>query len=304
MRTTHCGSARLCLGIILGLVFSVGAVGAQTLSVEYIEGEAAQKKGATWTNLSVGDLVQPDGSVRLGPHALVQLKAPGAAITLSQPGIYGMTNVLAARASLGRTGAGKAVAVAISRLFVASTRIESSAGGVRAEQFAETDFSDWVETDSDVPLEEGKDFLSSGEYEKAIARFEEAVRAAMTDQASEARFYLASAYSLTGKTREALKQIDGLQPTGSEGWAPDFVLLKAKLLEDTFAFAPAVQLLFQNGETLAADPERGQTYFFLLALGYRGTGDTGREKLCLTKVVSLDPVSDLGESAAQLLEDL
>ena len=67
--------------------------------------------------------------------------------------------------------------------------------------------------------------------------------------------------------------IAGISPTGKEEWAPDLILLRAKLLEDTLRIRPAIEVLLTQGAGLAGDETRGQTYFFLLALGYRGTGD-------------------------------
>ena len=46
---------------------------------------------------------------------------------------------------------------------------------------------------------------------------------------------------------------------------------------------------------LVTDPERAPVFFFLQALGYRGVGDTGKEKENLVKVVSLSPDSELGK---------
>jgi hypothetical protein len=96
----------------------------------------------------------------------------------------------------------------------------------------------------------------------------------------------------------------GPNPTGGESWAADFVLLQAKLQVDTNAFGPAVEWLTQKGASLAQDAQRGQIYYFLLALGYRVLRDTQKEQKALAMVISIEPHSELGRAAAELAASL
>jgi len=80
-----------------------------------------------------------------------------------------------------------------------------------------------------------------------------------------------------------------------------FLLLFAGLaLASMPAGAQGAVVELKDGGKLAVDEERAPTYFFLLALAYRGSGDATRQKLCLDKVVSLAADTDLGVSAARL----
>jgi hypothetical protein len=45
-------------------------------------------------------------------------------------------------------------------------------------------------------------------------------------------------------------------------------------------------------------------YFFLLALGYRGNGDTENERKSLSKVIDMQADSDIGTAAQELLKNL
>jgi tetratricopeptide (TPR) repeat protein len=150
-------------------------------------------------------------------------------------------------------------------------------------------------------MEAGKELLVEGNYAAAISQFLQATTVSEGSDADDAKFYLASAYALNGDARNALVSLAALSPTGEEEWAKDYPLLKAKLLEDTFAFSLAVDVLLKQGSDLAADSARAPTWLFLLALGYKGTGDLAREKACLDKVVSLAPESELSAAAARLL---
>jgi hypothetical protein len=289
------------------LALATVRLSAQTVTVDYMEGSASQRTAAAWAVLSIGDMIPLDGSVRVDNHSLVQLATPGAAITLSRPGTYVIRKLLAARASLHAAGAAQAVAVAFSLIVRGSPERLDTVGGVRSERMPGVDDLGIDQLDVPTPtvvnlsyVEIGKGQIASEDYKNAIDTLLEAVRLAGPGDTREARFYLATAYSLSGDTRRALVVIPGDAPEGTEEWAPDLILLRAKLLEDTFAFTEAADLLVKQGRSLAFDEERAPTYFFLLALAYRGNGDAVRQNLCLDQVISLAAESGLGATAAQL----
>jgi len=97
----------------------------------------------------------------------------------------------------------------------------------------------------------------------------------------------------------AMAALRAAPPRGSDDWALDATLLGARLLEDSFAWAQARDLLVKAGAA-GADRERAPTYFFLLALAYRGTGERSEEAAALDRVVALDPSSELGRTAYRL----
>jgi hypothetical protein len=301
---------RLCLvlcGFCALIALSGARLSAQTVTVDYLEGRASQKTTADWAELSVGDTIPVDGSVKLEKHSLVQFKAGATAITLSRPGTYAIRRLLDTRASLRAAGAPQALAVAFSRIVRGSPERLDEAGGIRAEKMPVPEgLGIGVEAPTptgmvDLPyLELGKRQIASGEYKEAIVSLLEAVHEIGPGDTREARFYLATAYSLSGDALRALGALSGFAPGGTEDWAPDFILLRAKLLEDTFAFTEATDLLLKQGGSFAADERRAPMYFFLLALAYRGNDDAARQNLCLDKVVSLAGETDLGVTAARL----
>jgi hypothetical protein len=64
-----------------------------------------------------------------------------------------------------------------------------------------------------------------------------------------------------------------------------------------------VQWLTEEGASLSNDAQRMQTYFFLLGLAYKGSGDFEKEKQSLARVVSAGDESELGKAAAKLIQD-
>ena len=147
-------------------------------------------------------------------------------------------------------------------------------------------------------LAAGKEYIKAGKYDKAIDQLKEALESATASESPEIHYYLAYASSLNGDVREAWKQAANLQPSTSDRWAADFILLKAKLLEDTSAYNEAVSWLTQND--LAEDAQRVPLYYFLLGLGYRGANGNEKAKQVFSKVVAISAQSDFGESRQRI----
>jgi len=291
--------------------------GIQSLAVQYMEGNAAQRTGGAWSALSIGDQLPLDASVKLERFALVQLKAPGSSITLTQPGTYVLRDVVAAGASLRSAGAVEAAAVAFSRVLRGTGKPVNAVGGVRSEVMPREDFgidsagagpaesppSDTAPavTPAGATIRMARDLIAMEHYQEAIDQLRDAVPiTASPDEGREASFYLASAYELAGDARSALAALNAASPKSSDEWAPDSVLLGARLLEDTFAWAQARDLLLKAGTSLRYDEERAATFLFLLAVAYRGTGEKELQDAVLERIVSMDPTSDLALAAARL----
>jgi hypothetical protein len=281
---------------------AVAGAGAQALSVSYLEGDVQTRDGSAWSVLSIGDRLAPQASIRLDAGAYLELSGPGIRIALNEQGIYALRDIVASARTLGSAGVGTAISSALSRLAHGPVRLPSAVSGVRGEvMIAPEDFA-WVTVDVQERLETGKRDLADGDAEEAIAQFLIARDAATNDEMPQVSYYLALAYSLKGDTRAALKCAAGIQPHGADEWAPDFVILKAKLLIDTNAFTQCVAWLTERDNDLSEDSQRAALYHFLLGVGYRGMGNVSSAKASLSKVVAISGESEVGKSAAQLLQ--
>ena len=310
--------------LLSGFLFTSAQAGAQAsttaLTVSYMEGTASQRTGSSWSVLSIGDQVPLDAAVKLERLALVHFKAPGASITLTQPGTYILRNLVEASASLRSAGAMEAAAIAFSRVLRGTGKPVNAVGGVRSEVMPREDFNS-IRDDGGPPgdsappsdsapavtpagaaIRTARDLISMESYQEAIDQLRDVDLMASTKESREASFYLASAYELAGDARSALAALGRASPKGDEEWAPDAVLLGARLLEDTFAWAQARDLLLKAGASLRWDEQRAPTYLFLLALAYRGTGEKEQQDIVLERIVSMDPASDLALAAARLRE--
>jgi tetratricopeptide (TPR) repeat protein len=290
--------------LILAFLAIGAALSAQDLTVAYLQGKAELQMASGTTDLSIGDDVPRDGTLKIAPGGYLELSGRGIKLTLTQAGVYSVKTMLTASRKLASNGSGKAVASMLSAMAKGGSAVQSTVMGVRGANESKTDQADWVTSDSQVFLDNGRDLIKSGDYPKAIEQLVQALDSATDDERPTVQYYLAYAYSLNDDTLNAFRQLSAVTVAGGETWAPDYVLLKAKLLADTFAFKDEVEWLKANGGELPRDAQRAPLYFFLLALGYRGTGDTTSEKDSLAQVVKMAPDSNLGQAAAGMMTDL
>lgn len=277
---------------------------AQKLTVAYLQGEVQLKTGSGWSQLSIGDEVPRDGMLQVSDGGYLELTDHGFTITLSQARLYSVQALLSASQLMSNTGVGRALSTMLSTLVNRPSRTQSTAIGARGANESKTDQPDWVTSDTEVYLGNGREFIKLGEYAKAIEEFRRALEAATDQELPEARYYLASAYSLNGDTRNAFTQLSRVTPLGAETWVSDYVLLKAKLLVDTFAFKEEITWLTEQRGGLLQDAQRAAAYYFFLALGYQGVGDTAQERESLTQVMHMAADSDVGKVAAKILDNL
>ena len=286
------------------LLIAAFALDAQQLSVTYLEGRAELQSGSKWRMLSIGDVVSSDGVLRLGDDGYVELSGVVTSFTFSQPGTYFIHNIVSTTKKNRSSGVGKALVDTLQNLIGSQVANQSTVMGARGANESRNDQPDWVSSDTQVFLDAGREYIKTGEYQKAIEQFQQAQDAATEKELPEVRYNLALAYSLKGDSREAVLQIRDLEPTGRESWMPDFLLLKAELFVETNAFQKEIGWLSLKGRELGQDAKRAQLYYFLLALGYQGVGDTPNEREYLSKVISLSSDSDVGKAASKILEDL
>lgn len=285
------------------LVLAAVAVGAQNLTISYVEGHVELQRGQSWQELNIGDSIPANATVRLGADSYLEIAGGAQTISLSQSGSYAVNRLLSDSRQMSSAGVGSALSARLVALFGTPTT-KSATMGVRAKKAEDDNGISWVTSDAQVYVDSGKEYIKSGDYQKAVDELKQAVDYATGGELPEAQYYLGYAYSLAGNTRDALKQVGGLKPGDVETVAADLVILKGTLLLDTSAFEQNVHWLTENAGLVSGDPERGPVYYLLLGLSYNGVGDKTNARENLQKVVSLAGSSDLGTTAATLLQQL
>lgn len=287
---------------VLSLLVAVMVTAAPNLLVAYLEGSAYLQKGSSWEAISIGDAIPVTSNVRLDAGGSLKLSGIGTDISLTQQGTYLMQDLLSVRQAMGSSGVDMVLAKVLEFLLQGTLHNQSTAAGVRGANESKSEDSEWVESGTQDTLQQAKDFIQAENYSKAIEVLSQSLDTASQEELPTIHHCLAYALSLTGNTTAAIKELAGIRPKDNDSWAPDFVLLKAKLYLDSFTFSQAVVWLTQSGNDLSGDAQRAPLYYFFLGIGYRGMGDTANEKGCLAKVEALSEGNYLGKVAEQLLQ--
>jgi tetratricopeptide (TPR) repeat protein len=292
------------LALMLVLQVMAELAGAQDLSVAYVQGKANLRSGSQWVELAIGDPVSVDSTIAVGAAGLVEIKGAGVDLILTRPGTYCVRDILATRRQVSGPGFAAAVAKSMRFLFFGSTTRQQAILGVRGANEGASDEGGWTESGADVFLDAAKEYLKAGEYDKALAQLKEALSSATDEEVAEVRYYLACAFSLNGDVVEAWKQVVRLDPSTSVPWYGDFVLLKAKLLEDTNDYSGTIALLTGQEGRLSGNAQRAPLFHFLLGLAYGAQGDSPNAEQNLGMVMRLAPKSELAKAADQALRGL
>jgi tetratricopeptide (TPR) repeat protein len=289
--------------LVACLCVAAQSVQAQDLSVSYLDGSASIRSGSTWKLLSIGDAVPMEATIRVEPAGYVQLKGGGVDLIVTRPGTYSVKDIVARNKTVSTRGIGAAIAASLRALASGRSAPQNATSGARAGNVGDTgEDESWVESSAAEFLSAAKSYLKAGRYDDALKQLRQAEQSADSEEIPEIRFYLASTYALKGDLGLAWKLAQDLTSVPDAEWAGDLLLLKARLLLDTSAFADAVALLEGEGSWLAQDKSRAPLYHFLLGLGYRGAGAAESSRQALSRVVAISPDSDLGIAAADLLK--
>ena len=288
------------------LIFSLNTLSAQDFLVTYMDGRADLKAGNAWQPLKLGARLSDASVVRLGDKSLLECRRTGAVITISRPGIYALKDLTRPAARL-RTGNPLASIDKKIRQVAGDEegrRRKYAAMGVRGRAIDDDSGPEFVDSEPFDPVAPGVDLLDEGQYDQAVAYFKDELKNS-PDQATEAilAYYLVYAYNRNNQNALALKQADQMDIPPQHALYPDYVLLKGRLLYMSFDYDGALALF----NTYLSHQPRGdaaQPALLLSAYCYQGKGDKIQQKEVLQKAVTLDPQSDVGREAAELLKKL
>ena len=285
---------------------------AQSFTADYVQGTVAVLENGSWYDVSIGDTVMAEGSIRLGKASFAELSDGAMSVKLSSPGIYKLADLVTDSVTNRAAGIGTLMARRLDALstFAADahgtdSRPASTAGGVRAEQAQVGPETVWAGGDSsDQMVKEGVKLLKEGNFEAAFYRFKDAYDIADPSYAPVARFYMGFTASLRNDTRDAIRDLTAYPPDSSKGYYSDQVLTLAQLYDETFAYRNALDLLatYLDGSKLTASDR--QTAYLLQGLAYRGLQDISNAKVALQRSRDLISGSETSMAAERVLAGL
>ncbi len=272
---------------------------AENITVSYVDGVLEVKTSNGWNEVYIGDSLAPDALLRLEKDSIAQLEGNDISLTLSSPGSYSLKRLLEEKQRMKSWGVASLIGGKLSGV-LNSNRVKATAVmGVRGAKAEDSTDVEWVE-DEENYISDGKNFIERGEYDRAIQILQEGLRSADEDTKPQYFYFLGLANMRNGRPYIALKYFNRIKPDPYFEYFEGYVVLKGKLLVESFAFEEANRLFdfylkeMPNGNAL-------QTVYFLRGIALKNLGDIAGAKSAFRKVYTLNPSSDIGKKANEIL---
>ena len=290
--------------LLLFLVTSL--IGAIDLTIEYLEGYIDLKNGSAWDELYMGDLISDTAVIRLDEDSLAELTGRNIKLTISNPGIYKISELLKASENRDSINLGSMLSGKFQSMFKGnSVDVQSDVGGVRAAEVETNTSIDWMSSEAEELILSGKEYLDQNLFEKALALFEEGYDFAVDeDEEAEALFYAGYTYVLMGSMGDAIDSLDMIYDLDPYlEIYNDIFILKGQLLVETFAYDKAVSWFDEYIESdINYDEEDRQTIYLLKGISYKELGQISEAKEILQEAINIDNGSEMGKAASSILD--
>ncbi len=286
----------LALGLSVFVVFSVYT---ESVTVSYVDGTLEVKTGDGWNEVYIGDSIPTDAVVRLGNDSIAQLEGANVSLTLSRPGSYVLGRLLKEKQEMESWGVASLVGNKISNMLNSQRSRASAVMGVRGAKAEDSTDVEWVE-DEDNYLAEGKSFIEKARYDEAIQILQEGLRDADEEMKPQYFYFLGVANMGNGRPYIALKYFNRIKPDPYFEYFDGYVVLKGKLLIESFAFKEAKRL-FDLYLREAPEGNAAQSIYFLKGIALKGMGDISAAKVAFERAYTMNPSTGIGKKAKEML---
>jgi hypothetical protein len=257
------------------LLFAVGALQAEQLTVDFVDGQLTLRSNAGWTQLDAGTRIPSTSIVRLGEFSVAQLSGTDTTILLSQNGPVDLATVLLlARKNPARNVFSK-MASAIDGILLSSDNNGSTSGSVSAPSHSSGSGSVLSARSADKSLafddsppfvdpsaqeeqrasEKGYSLLRDKRFKEAADAYLAAASDAVGNEQSRLTFLAAFATAASGNEPAALGLLLRIRNDEALVADPSYVLLRGSLLMESLRFLDALQLFARYDRTLSgAEP--------------------------------------------------
>ncbi len=274
---------------------------AEDVYVDYVEGMVEVKDAKGWKEIAIGDALARNATIRLGATSCAELSSGTIRLSLTSAGIYDVEKLLAASKKNSTSGVGTLLAKKLEKTVVTQKSTQSAVMGVRAEKVDVGNEIEWViETDPEELIRQGLEKLGAGDYRRAAFLFEEARNGSEGGLYRKASYYAGYAEALQGNTIPALKDLAVVNPAKTDEYYNDYIILRGKLLVETFAYQDALNF-FKSFDKSAMPKDVRQTVCLFEGIAYRETGKSALAAESFRIARDLDPASDAGKIAAELM---
>ena len=276
---------------------AVGALAAQSVSVDYVDGAVQQKVGASWVALQIGDELASGASIRLQSGGLVELSKGNQRISVVKEGTYLLSDLLKSTGPSAKPGATGFALVQKIKTIATAHEGQGTAGGVRGADQSAAASVPWAE-ESEEARDNAASLLSAGKCEEAAKVLTSAMGDAPPEAKPEMQYMLAQAYYGQKETARAFRAITSVTPGVTDSFYPDYMILKAQVLLDSSAYGDAQDAVQQF---LKSKPqsEYAQAAYLIAAQCAKAVGDAAALQAAVKSGVALAPQSE----TAQILAD-
>lgn len=296
--------------IVAFLLFIIGTMGyGQEFVLDYLDGIVDMREGTSWIEIDLGDELFDDSVIRLSDDTMAEISGKGMRLTLTEPGVYSIADLLDSNKRVASWGIGSVLGSKLGALTGESKQGKTAVMGVRAAAADSGPELNWMDEGEEL-LAEGKLLLQSGDYEEAVEIFEEGYDFADIDEEQQFLFHIGYAYALQGRNAQAMKYLARVEAEIYAPYFADLVLLKGQLLVQSLSFQAAIELFdlyltsLSSGRLSGGDLPGGQhkqAILFLSAIGRQGLDDEAEAFTLLKAARDLDPASEIGRAAAERL---
>jgi len=284
---------------ILLLIFGIFEMNAGDLYVDYLDGYLEIQDGSSWNPIDIGDILLDTDIIRLSERGYAELLFQDVKITLDNDGVYEVQLLLNQIEKAGKWGIKSSSFAKLFRDDELDSR-QSAVMGVRGDPQDEEDIT-WVDDDIEF-LEEGKSLYNNGDFEDALFILEEGAEWYGSNY-DEILFYKALCEYEAGLFRNMRMSLFEMDPDSDSEYFGDFVLLKGNLLIESQDFIQAEELFDRYlNESELNDAE--QMIHLLSAFCSLELDEIVSAKGKLRKAININPASETGKKASDILESL
>lgn len=282
--------------ILLCLTSPLSAV---DLKIDYLDGNLEYRRdNNAWQQLAIGDLIPEEASIRLSGNGFAELSAGARKITLTKDGVYNNDDL--ASDNTNSINLRQLIGSKFSSLINRADTSKNTAAAVRARRASDYGSIAW-EDDSTDYLQDGMTLMSKGDFLGARELFK---RGALWESGAlqrECLFRQGEVEQILGNPRIARDTLTSIAPLETDPFLGEYSVVMATLYIESREYAEADSILALYLDTNPKD-EAAQSAWYLSALSMDAQGNKSGSRSNLQKAVELNPDTQIGISAAQLLK--
>ncbi|MCF6335502.1 MAG: hypothetical protein L3J12_07150, partial [Spirochaetales bacterium] len=253
-----------------------------------------------WYELFIGDTIDSNSTLKIAAQSMVEIDTNGNTLLLNKSGTYKIGELISQSTKVSAWGNNPVFKKFLSGDNTRSN-VQTAVMGVRGAA-TETEDVEWLSEDSMI-MDEAVAMIDDGEFQDAISLLSEELDYAFDEELSNYNYYIGYSYYMLGSAGRALSYLNKVEGDYDAEYYPDYVVLKGSLLLDSMAYNEALYIFkeYLRNDDFSATAQ-AVNYLSASALKGLGRDDDAVKKLQIT--VKMNPSSDIGHSADQLLKKL